>query len=200
MERALLADYLGQGLSQREIAAKEGCSQSTVRYWLSKHGLESGRPAEERPAPRLLPPPSLPSPPNAKEWDPSWLGSTVEAAVLAGLTSAGYPCFVPFGVSKADLVIETAEGLRTVQCKKAKLSRSGTVVSFRPYATARNGNRSPYAGIDYFGVACPEHSSDIYLVPVAEAGRRELSLRLSPAANGQQAGVRMAANYAVHRA
>jgi hypothetical protein len=48
--------------------------------------------------------------------------------------------------------------------------------------------------IDFFGVYCHD-SGEVYLVPVDDVPSRVASLRLSPARNGQQVGVRWASQY-----
>ena len=47
MERAQLQQLIDEGLTVREIAAREGCGPSTVRYWLVRHGLRTAA-AEQR--------------------------------------------------------------------------------------------------------------------------------------------------------
>ena len=41
MEREHLESLCNQGLTQRDIAARLGISQATVRYWLGRHGLRT---------------------------------------------------------------------------------------------------------------------------------------------------------------
>ncbi|KKN73537.1 hypothetical protein LCGC14_0399830 [marine sediment metagenome] len=43
MKRTFLARCVSTALTQREIARLVGCSQTTVRYWLRKHGLKTIR-------------------------------------------------------------------------------------------------------------------------------------------------------------
>ena len=50
MERDLLARYLSEGLSLRQIGALEGRDPSTVGYWVHKHGLKAVN--SERNAPK----------------------------------------------------------------------------------------------------------------------------------------------------
>jgi transposase-like protein len=50
MERDLLARYLSEGLSLRQIGALEGRDPSTVGYWVQKHGLKAVN--SERNAPK----------------------------------------------------------------------------------------------------------------------------------------------------
>src|SRR6476619_4334596 len=56
-----------------------------------------------------------------------------------------------------------------------------------------------YVGLaEIFGVYSPERRS-VYLVPVADVPRSVVFLRLDPARNNQQHGIRMAASYEVSR-
>jgi transposase-like protein len=52
MDRVLLEDWLGQGLSLEEIGRRVGRDGSTVGYWVKKHGLEAAH--RERHAARGL--------------------------------------------------------------------------------------------------------------------------------------------------
>jgi len=54
MDRIALEEMLGDGLSLAEIGRRHGCHESTVAYWVAKHGLEAvGR---KKHAPRGAPP------------------------------------------------------------------------------------------------------------------------------------------------
>src|SRR5687767_11741733 len=48
MERELLAQLVRQGLSTRQIATATDRSQTTVRYWLRRHGLQTARSRPDR--------------------------------------------------------------------------------------------------------------------------------------------------------
>lgn len=48
IDRDVLAELTAEGLSGRQIAARLGVSQATVRHWLLKHGLETARSARRR--------------------------------------------------------------------------------------------------------------------------------------------------------
>lgn len=41
MEKRILQSSIERGLSQRQIAQENGCSQSTVKHWLKKFGLST---------------------------------------------------------------------------------------------------------------------------------------------------------------
>lgn len=48
MEKALLEECLGEGLSLEAIGKRVGKHESTVSYWLKKHGLEAARAEKHR--------------------------------------------------------------------------------------------------------------------------------------------------------
>lgn len=48
--------------------------------------------------------------------------------------------------------------------------------------------------VDFFGVYCHDRG-EVYLVPVMDVPLRGAHLRLEPARNGQQSGVRWASQY-----
>jgi Homeodomain-like domain len=54
VERADLRAYVEEGLTQRQIARRCGCSQGTVRYWLRFHGLRTRYRAGRESSPEVL--------------------------------------------------------------------------------------------------------------------------------------------------
>lgn len=123
-------------------------------------------------------------------------GARTEGAVLSVLLHTGYNVLVPFGVTRYDLVIETDEGFRRVQCKTGRVTRGGSL-EFNVCSTPPGGQCRNYDGeIDYFGVYLPERGQ-VYLIPAeAVAGlKREATFRLEPARNGQARGTRDAGQY-----
>lgn len=200
VDKELLESALAKGLSQRQIADRHGCSQVNVRYWLKKHGLQSRRRVAAAPktATSVRPPIAFPSRPTALTAnDSNAVAAIVESRVLAALTNAGYPCYVPFGVGKADLVIETGDGMKSVQCKTARLVRNGSVIEFATTSKNYAQQRTTYVGlVDYFGVAVPGRPG-VYLVPVSEVGKSSAYLRVAPPVNGQRSLVRMADDFLI---
>lgn len=95
-----------------------------------------------------------------------------------------------------DLAIDTAEGLKRVQCKTACIK--GGALSFKTASWQRDTKeRTTYRGsADFFGVYCPSTGKS-YLVPVKDVGINEALLRLEPAKNGQATGVRWARDYEI---
>lgn len=129
--------------------------------------------------------------------DTNAAGAQTEGRVLAALIKAGYTVAIPFGVARYDLIIETPEGFRRVQCKTGRL-REGAII-FNAYSLGsdrRPGKmtKQSYQGAaDLFGVFCPELDGT-YLVPV-ENSAVEVRLRVKAAKNGQKINVRWARDY-----
>jgi PD-(D/E)XK endonuclease len=123
-------------------------------------------------------------------------------AVITALNALGYPILLPFGENtRYDLVIDEGKRLARVQCKSGRLQHGAVLfkacsiyahhpnpkVTFRPY----------HGEIDYFAVYCSARSG-VYLVPIAHVpNSHQVSLRVDPARNNQQLGVRLAARYEI---
>lgn len=128
---------------------------------------------------------------------PSEIGERAEAAVLAALVSAGKQVLVPFGGQRRyDLAYEEDGRLVKVQCKSGRERKSAIV--FRTYSVGRGPARDYRDDVDVFGVYCHERD-EVYLVPVDHLPSRGAHLRLRPARNGQQSGVRWASPYLLSR-
>jgi hypothetical protein len=199
MDRAVLAGLVAQGMSQRQIAVEMNCSQVNVRYWLRKHGLRTipkfKAPEEPRLAAEARKRSSIPAPPPRGHNDSNFVGAVSESTVLAALPQAGYPCYVPFGVGKADMIIETEAGLRTVQCTTARLDSDRNFLRFNTCSINRHGKRVGYKGlVDYFAVTSPDYPG-VFLVPIDDAPSTDMYLRISAPRNGQNKGVRFADDY-----
>ena len=122
---------------------------------------------------------------------PSEVGERAEAAVLAALVAAGKEVFIPFGGHRGyDLAYQEDGNLIKVQCKSGR-QRNGAI-AFRTYHVGPARDYREEA--DVFGVYCHERA-EVYLVPVEDVPPRGAHLRLEPAKNGQEAGIRRAENY-----
>ncbi len=140
---------------------------------------------------------------------PKAIGDRSEAHVLAALVDTYPTVLMPWGENcRYDFVIESDDGqLLRVQCKTGHL-HSG-VVTFPTTSMTyhhprhRGTGRAEYCArtyrgdIDLFAVYCVENRR-IYLVPVEDVPDTQGSLRLEPARNGQQAGIRWGAQYELH--
>jgi len=101
------------------------------------------------------------------------------------------------GHGRIDLVgIDPRGGAHRIQVKTSRLLRGGTVLCFRTCSNTSNRPADYRADIDVFGVWSPQ-LEQAFLVPVDVTPTRLCHLRLAPAANGQQVGVRFAHEFAL---
>ena len=136
-------------------------------------------------------------PPPRKSTHPVDVGLRTEAHILSELVRRGYSVLLPFGVNRRyDLVLDLEGAFLRVQCKTGRL-RNGAI-TFSPKSVQANTRRvlvRDYRGeADVFLVYCPD-TEGLYAVPVEEAGVSAVSLRVAPTQNGQETGVRWAAEY-----
>jgi hypothetical protein len=121
------------------------------------------------------------------------IGEITEAIVLAEFLKAGFSVLLPFGENQRyDMVIETGGRFLRVQCKTGRVGREASVLAFN--ATSHDGHRArqSYRGeADLFAVYSP-HAKQVYVLDVNEVGETTVWLRLTPARNGQEIGVRYA--------
>jgi hypothetical protein len=128
---------------------------------------------------------------------PKSIGENSEAQVLARFLRHGEVVLLPFGDNQRyDMVLDRQGVFVRIQVKTGRL-RGGAV----RFSTASSGSttdhrtRVGYQGTaDLFAIYCPELDK-VYLVPVAECGGCEHTLRIDPARNGQVRGTRLAADY-----
>lgn len=115
--------------------------------------------------------------------------------MLAALVGAGHHVLVPFGShQRYDLVVDLGDEFLRVQCKSGRLA--GGAVFFRTHSTT-GARLEAYGGeADAFGVFCAALGT-VYLVPVEAVPPRGAHLRLEPAKNRQERGVRWADDYLV---
>jgi hypothetical protein len=117
--------------------------------------------------------------------------------VLAELVKRGHRVLLPIGVNhRYDLALDLGEKFVRVQCKTARIADGCVIFSCQ---SVRSNTRvalcRDYRGdADLFIAYCPENDR-VYAVPVDEAGRTRVYLRLDPPANNQKMGVRWATDY-----
>jgi hypothetical protein len=141
---------------------------------------------------------------NNPEYDPNRIGAITHTKVVAALVAAGKVVLAPFAqVRPYDLVLDEGGNFVRVQCKTDRLFRGGVYFrSHRLRAAKRETGWhrviTDYVGaVDAFGVYCPENDQ-VYLVPISEVNSRQnCMLRLTPAKNNQQKGVRWANDFLV---
>jgi PD-(D/E)XK endonuclease len=130
---------------------------------------------------------------------PTEKGAIAEAKIYAAAVEAGIVVARPLTEGRRyDLIFDVGARLLRVQCKWA--NRKGDVIVLRNGTcryTPSGYVRTTYGMSEVDGVAgyCPEIDACFY-VPIEElAGKTMAHLRLSPARNGQRAGVTMARDY-----
>lgn len=127
------------------------------------------------------------------------VGELTELVIMTELTRRGKTVLVPWGDNQRyDLAVDEGEGRVTrIQCKTGRLKQSKGVIVFATcssYAHRGKGKKSYRGEADEFYVYCPDNGK-IYVVPVMEASRREMWLRVEPTKNGQAQNVRWAKDY-----
>jgi hypothetical protein len=125
------------------------------------------------------------------------IGQRSEAAILSELVHRGYSVLVPFGTNQRyDLVLDPGGRLVRAQCKTGRLKNGSIEFSTRSVRVNSTGRLTrDYVGqVDIFLVYWPLQRR-IYAVPVAEAPKALMYLRVDPARNGQSQRVRYANDY-----
>jgi hypothetical protein len=125
------------------------------------------------------------------------VGLRAEAAIVSELIRRGYRVLLPFGSNQRyDLVLDVNGEFVRAQCKTGRL-RNG-VIQFRTTSIRSNTKRTFFRGylgeVELFLVFCPENEQ-IYAVPIDEAPATQGYLRVDPAQNGQEQGIRWASDY-----
>jgi PD-(D/E)XK endonuclease len=140
----------------------------------------------------------LPPPPPGNGTHPVDVGDRTEAIVIAALVRLGYRVLRPLSANQRyDLVLDVDGEFVRVQCKTGRLRKGAIVFSAHSCRSNRNGIyvRSYTDEADVFLVHCPD-TDRIYAVPVGDSGvLKTASLRVTPPANNQAAGIRWAADY-----
>ncbi len=127
------------------------------------------------------------------------IGARVEAEVTAELLRRGITVLQPYGSNhRYDLVLELGGEFIRAQCKAGRL-RNG-VVRFSTVSVRSNTRRTVITDYreqaDIFLVYCRE-TGGTYAVPVDDLPVGHGVLRVVETANGQTAGIRWAADYAL---
>jgi len=125
-------------------------------------------------------------------------GNQALSAVVLGLSKRGYEVYLPFGDgTSTDLVVDIDTKLIRVQVKTAR-AKDGVIVfrcySFSPNSPGRRQARTYVGKADLFAV-CNQAIGKCYIVPVNDAPSFTMSLRLQPAENNQDIGIKWAKDY-----
>ena len=115
---------------------------------------------------------------------------------MAALLQVYDSVLIPFGNGRRyDMVVDDGGKFLRIQCKTGWIRAGRIDFNAASSHSHRGGGTRPYRGeAEYFGVYCPKNTK-VYLVPVEAVGSRLGSLRLEPAKNNQQKGVRLAEQY-----
>ncbi len=158
------------------------------RGWSRSLPLLAARPGRDRHLPARY----------TRTMDTNQIGAITEGKVLAALMGTGLVVAVPFGVARYDLVLETTEGFKRIQCKTGRI-RNGVIrfncYSIRGNRTQRFERRTYENDADFFGVYCAG-TDKVYLVPIG-LYNNEGYLRVDPCKNGRTKGVLWAKDYEV---
>jgi PD-(D/E)XK endonuclease len=126
-------------------------------------------------------------------------GAIAEAAIAAEAVKRGLEVYRPVSEGgRYDMIIETGRQMLRTQCKWAACRESVVVVRIRTCRLTPHGYvRSTYSREEIDGVAAYcEALGECYWLPIEEFdGQGHVHLRLSPARNGQRAGLKWAADY-----
>lgn len=133
------------------------------------------------------------------EHDSNCKGNAAELAIAAEAARLGLEVWHPLTEhGRCDLVLGIAGRLYRVQCKWAR--RSGEVVQINLETSRRTADgyvRTRYTAdeVDAIAAYCDE-LNECYLIPIESVARKSaISLRLSPARNGQRAALNWAEQY-----
>jgi len=114
-----------------------------------------------------------------KKQNPKGAGELTEAMCLAAFVRGGEKVLLPFGDNQRyDMVLHRGEDFIRVQCKTGRL-RNGAVeaATCSSYAHRGNGSKDYTGSADWFAVWCPD-TDKVYVVPVDEAPKRQITLRV----------------------
>jgi PD-(D/E)XK endonuclease len=131
-------------------------------------------------------------------------GDRAELEVARDLVRRGYRIAIPYGEDwDFDLIFQRPHNDRLERVQVKHCTSDGAVVTVRCHSHSltngrvRRTKRYTAKTIDWLAAFDPTTDRCFY-IPAAElgAGRSQILLRLTPALNGQQRGIRPAADYA----
>lgn len=127
-------------------------------------------------------------------------GEVAEAVVLAELLKLGFTVLLPHGDNQRyDLVVDFRKTFVRLQVRRARLDKKSARLEFTTKSSRWSGKayRLTYytkEDVDFFAAWCPGPDK-VYIVPIEEAGRSSVTLRLGPTRNGQVKRTRQAVDY-----
>ena len=129
--------------------------------------------------------------------DTNLKGTVTELKCITYFLELGYNVSVPQNPCRYDMIIDTGDKLLKVQIKTCNTTRTEGGITFQTcsshYVQGKHEHTSyKNDNIDYF---CTFYENECYLIPVADCGSREKTLRLVPPKNGQTKNIAFAKNY-----
>jgi hypothetical protein len=135
-----------------------------------------------------------------RQWNPTGVGVRSEGAILSEFLKRGYRVLLPFGGgSPYDLAVEKNGCLKRVQCKTARVDRSGRVLIAKAYSVTRRAGgkmvQVKYHGrVDLLAIYAPA-TEKVYLIPPSAVAGGEVWLRLTPTSSNRRVGIKMAKDF-----
>lgn len=124
-------------------------------------------------------------------------GNVAEIAIAASLAKAGFLVLTPMSVARYDMAIDTSDGIKTVQCKHARVEGDRIIFSVKSINPLNGKTRTYGDEVDFFAV----WSSDLdksYLIPIDELLGVGSIVTLHTGTNYRQStGIRFAADYEI---
>ena len=111
--------------------------------------------------------------------NPKTTGELTEAICLAIFIRGGETVLLPFGDNQRyDMVLDRDNEFIRVQCKTGRL-RNGAVeaATCSSYAHRGKGSKDYTGDADWFAIWCPD-TDKVYVIPVSEAPKRQITLRI----------------------
>lgn len=130
--------------------------------------------------------------------DTKRVGNLTELQCITGLYELGCEVSIPFGNSqKYDLIIDYNNHLYKVQIKHANEQDNGNYFTVKTRWQGHNHTGYNYTSytaedIDFFATW---YKGIVYLIPIAECGGAEKTIRFTSPKNGQTKGINFAHDY-----
>jgi len=125
------------------------------------------------------------------------IGDIAVSKIVARCLELGYKVSLPFGGGWSyDLIMDDNEKLYRVQCKHARIRKGKVAFNVCSVKGNKSDHRTEtYEGkVDLFLAYCTDNNK-VYIVRMDQSTKSVMTLRLTPALNGQEKGVQWARDY-----
>lgn len=124
-------------------------------------------------------------------------GNVAEIAISASLAKVGFLVLTPMSVARYDLAIDTSEGIKTIQCKHARVQGDRIAFSVRSINPLSGRTRNYGEEVDFFA-AWSSELDKTYLIPIGDLRGNGSVVSLHTGASYRQStGIRYAADYEI---